>query len=169
MFRYQDKGFKVFKTFIIVFLIFNITLISLGFGLMMQTYKMEKYIENKPEDVSISGIKSFSLQPNDQIEFEYNPSYDNFGQTGDLLLNCYKGVCQKEYYYDDYDYDDYDDYDYDDYDYDDYDYDDYDYDDYDYDDMIMITITITIMIMITIMTIMIMTILWLIIKMSLQA
>lgn len=96
MFNYYEKGFCVFISYIIIFIVFSSSILSLALSLAIISIKMNKYPERAPDDIYFTGLKSFNFKKFNQKP-EYKESISNLGQTGPIQFNCYVGTCLYEY------------------------------------------------------------------------
>ena len=74
---------------ILIFWIIAFFLSTLKYCLYIYKIKFE---ENDPY-IDLSGIQSFSFVNSTPYNVEYNPYVPNLGYTGDLVFDCYKGIC----------------------------------------------------------------------------
>ena len=58
-------------------------------------YKIQKLEENNPF-IDLSGIQNFSFDKASSYNEEYNSNISNLGYTGEIIFNCYKGICTYE-------------------------------------------------------------------------
>ena len=82
--------------FIISIIILILWIISFFFSTLkycLYIYKIIKVEENNPF-IDLSGIQNFSFVKAPSNEPEYNSQISNLGYTGELIFDCYKGICK---------------------------------------------------------------------------
>ena len=93
------------RTFIRLDIIFAITMILLGIGIITLIIILfvnwpEEIKAIKTDDITISYFSSLNFVKNDSLP-DYNESNYNLGLAGRLILDCFTGICQvKDYYFD---------------------------------------------------------------------
>ena len=88
-----SKHYLIAKFIYIILLIFwliSFFLSTLKYCLYI--YKLEKLEENDPF-IDLSGIQSFTFDKSTSNNPEYNSHISNLGYTGELIFDCYKGLC----------------------------------------------------------------------------
>ena len=81
-----------FIIYIIILILWLITFFLSTLSYCLYIYKIKKFEENDPF-IDLSGIQSFSFVKTDSNNPEYNSSVPNLGYTGELIFDCYKGLC----------------------------------------------------------------------------
>lgn len=89
--------FKIYKALLVLFVfgIITLTILILKYILFISNSHFEM---NNPY-IDLSGIKSFSFDYYSTYNPSFNPNNSNLGQTGELILDCYKGNCTYEIEY----------------------------------------------------------------------
>ena len=101
MFTPQNDHYKNIQRVSFLLLIFAIVLSILLIVMGVLAYNFKKLEEIAPEDIYITGIKSFTFtEESEQIEYKNN--IPNLGNTNTIDFDCYKGYCRKEYKYNNY-------------------------------------------------------------------
>ena len=105
MFTKENPNYKSFVIIIIIFFVFDISLII---NLLIIYIRSKKYDKDLTIDLpipdNITGIKSFTFTQNSE-RIIYKEGMSHLGNTSNVDYNCYTGRCQKvSPYYPDYDY-----------------------------------------------------------------
>ena len=94
MFTPQNDHYKNIQRVSFLLLIFVIVLSILLIVMAVLASNFKKLEEIAPEDIYITGIKSFTFtEESEQIEYKNN--IPNLGNTSTIDFDCYKGYCQK--------------------------------------------------------------------------
>ena len=78
-----------------------LALLTLSFGVLiiiLLAKKAKKFPESDHNDIKISSFHSLNFTDDDSI-IAYNESTPNLGLAGRLILDCFSGMCDKEYQY----------------------------------------------------------------------
>ena len=98
MFGSGEKTFTILDLFFIIMILISLAQIIISIILRHQIKsKLQKFKESvvKVEDISISVVESIRFDKN-KTKPEYYPNSPNLGLAGNLILDCYSGICRVE-------------------------------------------------------------------------
>ena len=98
MFTPQNVHYKNTKRMSILIIIFDAVLFFLLLTLEILSSEFKKLDEVIPEDIYITGIKSFTFTYNSE-QIQYIKNIPNLGNTSLIDFDCYKGYCRKQHKY----------------------------------------------------------------------
>ena len=92
----SSKHYQIaFIISIIILILWIISFFLSTIKYCLYIYKIKKVEENNPF-IDLSGIQNFSFVKAPSNEPEYNSQISNLGYTGELIFDCYKGICKYE-------------------------------------------------------------------------
>ena len=94
--RYEDVEHKTYILHLILNILNLLLLIISTIIYCLITYKL-KIIEMDDPNIYLTGITSFSFNYKKPYNPEYFPKEPNLGNTGNLIFDCYKGLCRYSY------------------------------------------------------------------------
>ena len=96
MFTSGERTFNIFDIFFIIIFLLSIAQIIISSILRQQmNSKLKNYSIIKVEEIPILALESINFTQ-DKIKPKYYPNIPNLGLTGELILDCYSGLCAEE-------------------------------------------------------------------------
>jgi len=89
------KYSKIYTFYFISFFLCLSSFVISNINYILRTYKFN-YSEEYDPNIYLSGIKNFSFDYNKPFNPKYYPTISNLGTTGDLIYDCYNGLCKYE-------------------------------------------------------------------------